>query len=108
MSNIILMFAVIFAVSYQSLHTFSHHHHLEVHSCHHQEENTKNTFEKTISEKENCPACDFKFAAFLKTDFFSFNFYSPFKENPYSFSIKENFYFFSGSLFAHRGPPFFN
>lgn len=102
--NFILMLALIFAVSYQSLHTFSHHEH-DFSTCHHQEENSKNTFEKTISEKEDCPVCEFKFATFLKTEIFTFKFFSPFKESPYSFSVKEATSFFCGSLFSHRGPP---
>ncbi|WP_371269368.1 hypothetical protein [Flavobacterium sp.] len=98
------MLAVIFAVSYQSLHIFSHHQH-SFSSCQHQEKKNKNAFEKTISEKEDCLVCEFKFATFLKTEIFTFKFHSPFKENPYSFSIKEATTFFCGSLFSHRGPP---
>lgn len=104
--NFLLMLAVIFAVSYQSLHTFSHHKH-DFSSCHHQKEKNKNTFEKTISEKEDCPVCEFKFVTFLKAEIFTFNFYSSFKESPYSFSIKEATSFFCGSLFCLRGPPQF-
>lgn len=102
--NFILMLAVIFAVSYQSLHTFLYHEH-NFSTCHNQGENKKNTFEKTISEKEDCPVCEFKFTTFLKTEIFTFNFYAPFKESPYSFSVKEASTFFCGSLFSLRGPP---
>lgn len=102
--NLFLMFAVLFAVSYQSVHAFSHHEH-NFPSCHHEGDKNKNTFEKTISEKEDCPICEFKFATFLKTEIFTFNFYAPFKESPYSFSVKEATSFFCGSLFSHRGPP---
>ena len=97
------MLAVIFAVSYQSLHTFSHHHEIDLEN--YKTEKKTSCFSKNFSEKENCPICDFKFTSFLKSEIFSFNFYFPFKESPYSFSIKEASTFFCGSLFSHRGPP---
>lgn len=104
MLNFILMLAVIFAVSYQSLHTIFQHKHDFSLSCH-VEENNKNNFDKTISEKEDCTVCEFKFTTFLKTEIFTYKLYSPFKESEYSFSIKEALTFFCGSLFSHRGPP---
>ncbi len=105
--NSILALILLFVVSYQSVHILVHHHHDDVHNetvSH----NEYKTFKLKISEDEKCFVCDFKFASFLTSEIFSFNFYFPFKENPYSFSIKENLFFFSGSLFAHRGPPILN
>ena len=99
------MLAVLFAVSYQSIHTFSHEHHVKSECCDDSHHLPFKTSEKTFTESDDCPICDFKFAAFLKTDIFTFKFYSPFKESPYSFSVKEATSFFCGSLFLHRGPP---
>jgi hypothetical protein len=99
--NFILMLSVLFAVSYQSLHTFSHHKHEERKSI-----SLEKEFIKNFSEKENCPVCDFKFASFLSPEVFSFTFFPPHFEIPYQFSVKENFNSFCGSLFSQRGPPF--
>ncbi|MCO6174549.1 hypothetical protein NHF50_05785 [Flavobacterium sp. NRK F10] len=98
------MLSVIFAVSYQSLHAFSHHH-SEISDCCQNNKEQKKSFKQTISEKEDCIICDFKFASFLSPEIFTYTFFSPFKISPYSFSIKEATCFFCGSLFAHRGPP---
>ena len=98
--NFILMLSVLFAVSYQSLHTFSHHKHEETRSV-----SSEKTFTKNFSEKENCPTCDFKFASFLSPEVFTFTFFQPHFEIPYLFAKKENFNSFCGSLFSTRGPP---
>lgn len=97
------MIAVLFAVSYQSVHAFSHHHDSNLEN--HKTEKSLTSLNKTFSEKEDCPICDFKFTSFLKTEIFNFKHYTFFKESPYSFSIKEATSFFCGSLFSHRGPP---
>jgi hypothetical protein len=102
--NIILMLSVLFAVSYQSLHAFSHHHEVVSHCAEHND-STQSKFKKVISEKEDCLVCDFKFTSFLSPEIFTYTLFSPFKISPYSFSIKEATGFFCGSLFAHRGPP---
>ena len=101
--NLFLMFAVLFAVSYQSVHAFSHHHNSEFKN--HKTKNSLASSTKTLIEKDDCPICDFKFTSFLKTEIFSFKHYTFFKESPYSFSVKEATSFFCGSLFSHRGPP---
>ena len=99
--NFILMLSVVFTVSYQSLHTFSHHKHEETKSI-----SSEKTFTKNFSEKEHCPVCDFKFASFLSPEIFTFTFFPPHFEIPYQFSVKENFNSFCGCLFSPRGPPF--
>ena len=98
--NFFLMLSVLFAVSYQSLHIFSHHTQEELITT-----TSKKTFTKTISEKEECPVCDFKFANFLSPEIFTYSFFPSHYEIPYTFSVKENFSIFCGSLFSTRGPP---
>ncbi|WP_165396068.1 hypothetical protein [Flavobacterium sp. J27] len=104
--NFVLMLSVILAVSYQSLHILCHH-------SNHAIENTIGSSNKekskiaSITEKEQCHICDFKFASFLSPKIFTYSFYFPFKESPYSFSVKEALSFFCGSLFSLRGPPSF-
>jgi hypothetical protein len=98
--NFILMLSVLFAGSYQSLHTFSHHKQEETKSV-----SSEKTFTKNISEKEHCPVCDFKFANFLSPEIFTYSFFPSHYEIPYTFSVKENLSIFCGSLFSPRGPP---
>lgn len=102
-TNLFLMLIVLFAVSFQSIHAFEHH--INEDETHHHRENNLHSFTKQFSESDDCLVCEFKFATFLKSEIFSFKFYIPFKENPYSFSIKEAESFFCGSLFSLRGPP---
>lgn len=102
--NFVLMLSVVLAVSYQSLHIFLHHNHTEKEIVTIQKTNT--TFSKTITEKQDCHTCDFKFASFLSPENFAYSFFFPFKESPYSFSVKEALSFFTGSLYSLRGPPF--
>ena len=103
--NFVLMLSVILAVSYQSLHTLCHH---TTHEKYSDISNLNQEHEKVSSslEKEHCAVCDFKFASFLSPKMFTYSFYFPFKESPYSFSVKEALSFFCGSLFSLRGPPF--
>lgn len=98
--NFGLMLSVLFAVSYQSMHVFLHHHH-DVKAI----SSSEKTLLKNASDKENCLTCEFKFANFLSPDVFTFNFFTPYFEIPYLFAKKENFNSFCGSLFSSRGPP---
>ena len=102
--NIVLMLSVVLAVSYQSLHTFCHHtshgHYSECSNMNEEKEKLSSTI-----DTEKCTVCDFKFASFLSPKMFTFTFISPFKESPYSFSVKEALSFFTGSLYSLRGPP---
>ena len=68
------MLAVLFAVSYQSIHTFSHDHHVKSECCDDSHHLTFKTSEKTFTESDDCPICDFKFAAFLSPEVFQFDF----------------------------------
>ncbi|MFD2892035.1 hypothetical protein ACFS5J_08435 [Flavobacterium chuncheonense] len=105
--NLILMLSFVLALGYQSLHTFTHHKHTQTGVSFKKETTSKTTQEIKISEKEECPICDFKFTTFLSPTIIHYTLYSPFKVSPYSFSIKEATSFFCGSLFSHRGPPNF-
>lgn len=98
------MLAVLLALCYQSLHAFSHQ--LNENFEHNHSKSNKNSVYK-ISEKEDCPICDFKFAAFLSPEIFVFQFI-PFSQSvTYLFSIPENVIAFKGSLYSLRGPPNF-
>jgi len=103
--NLFLMLAVLFAVSYQSIHTFSHNHHLKSESCDDSHHLTFKTSEKTFTESDDCPVCDFKFAAFLSTEVLHFNLIPSFYEIPYQFISNESCVTFEGNSFYLRGPP---
>ena len=102
------MLAVLFTVCYQSIHAFSHEHHVKTECCDDSHHVTFKTSEKTFTEIENCPICDFKFAAFLATAITHFNFVTSFYEIPYQFSSNETYIAFEGNSCYLRGPPVFN
>lgn len=95
---------MVFTVCYQSLHSFSHA--LRNESVHHHSDSkyNKNLVYK-ISEKEDCPVCDFKFASFLISEISSFPITFRFEEISYLFNSKEALYFFKFNVFSPRGPP---
>lgn len=105
--NIGLMLAVLFAVSYQSIHTFSHNHHLKTEHCDHSHSLSFKSVEKTLSANEDCPICDFKFAPFLVTAFYHFDFIPSFYEIPYQFNSNESRTTHQGTSRYLRGPPNF-
>lgn len=105
--NIGLMLAVLFAVCYQSVHTFSHEHHLKTECCDDSHHLTLKTSEKTFTESEDCPICDFKFVAFLSPEVLHFDFIASFYEIPYQFNSNESCITFEGNSFYLRGPPVF-
>lgn len=100
--NLGLILAVLFAVSYQSLHSFSH---SLVNDLGHQHSKSDKKLVYKISEKEDCAVCDFTFASFLSPEVFTFPFIPFYQNVTYLFSIPENVLAFSGSLYALRGPP---
>ncbi len=103
--NLFLIFAVLFAVNYQSIHTFSHNHHLKK-VCYDESYHLTHKFsEKTFYESDDCPVCEFKFAVFLCPDVLKFNPIASFYEIPYQFNSNESCITFDGNSFFLRGPP---
>lgn len=101
--NIALALLLLFVVCYQSLHIF-----LDTSSHHVHESSTTDVayvFKKVITEKDECPVCEFEFAAFLSSEVFTFNFVKPpFKFHfidSYQSIVKDKEFLF----FSHRGPP---
>ncbi|WP_338377393.1 hypothetical protein [uncultured Flavobacterium sp.] len=102
--NFGLMLAVLFAVCYQSVHAFSHSIKQDSEHDHSHSKSNKNLIYK-ISEKEDCPVCDFKFAAFLSPEVLQIDYLSSFNRIPYQFNSNEVFITFKGNSFYLRGPP---
>lgn len=103
--NLFLMLAVLFTVCYQSIHAFSHKHHVITECCDDSHHVTFKTSEKTFSENENCPVCDFKFVAFLSPEVLHIDFIPSFYEIPYQFNSNESCIRYEGNSFYLRGPP---
>jgi hypothetical protein len=101
-SNLFMAIAILFAICYQSLHIFTdeaHHSHDEV-----TQENTSKT-QFSQDNQEDCPVCDFEFAAFLAEDVFVVHLFSPQHKfhfsNTYESIVKGKEFL----CFSHRGPP---
>ena len=102
--NFLVLIVMVFAICYQSLHIFideTHYHHEAEHSNH-----VKTiAYKKLYTEKEECPVCEFEFAAFLSSEIFTFKFINlqskfHFIDNYISIVKEKEFLFYS-----HRGPP---
>jgi hypothetical protein len=102
--NLGLMLAVLFAVCYQSVHAFSHSIKQDAEHYHSHSKSNKNLIYK-ISEKEDCPVCDFKFVAFISSETLQIEFLSSFIKIPYQFNSNETLITFKGNSFYLRGPP---
>lgn len=98
------MLSVVLALSYQSLHAFFNHSHPKKEIVSLKKKGI--TFSKTISEKQECHTCDFKFTSFLSPEIFTYSFFFPFEEIPYQFKSKENSTAFYKNSFYLRGPPY--
>jgi hypothetical protein len=104
-TNIFLIVAVLFAVCYQSVHSFSHEHHHLNERCAESHHFTFKVSEKTIAESNDCPICDFKFVVFLSPEVIQFDFITSYYEIPYQFNSNESCITADGNSFYLRGPP---
>lgn len=107
--NFVLALTVLFAILFQSLHSYEHFlsdHQNETHLSDKDfsldSKHPKHVF-KTAHEK--CSVCDFTFSAFVSSSNLSFQVANDYFSTDYNFSIKECLFFFSGSLFSLRAPP---
>lgn len=105
--NLIALFALIFSVAFQSAHGMEHlFEELTTPQCVHQKTDSKHEITHEHHKEENCPVCHFSFSSSLVSDVFQMAFQVPVFEYSDAFSNHEDAsFFFSGSLFSHRGPP---
>lgn len=100
------MIAMVFAICYQSLHIFidSEHHHSYFSTSTKNDKILKN---KVLAENDDCPVCEFGFAAFLLTEVFTYKFVNPLPKfyfiDNYSSIVKKKEFL----CYSHRGPPLF-
>lgn len=106
--NIGLMMAVVFSICYQSIHAFSHA--LKNDATHHESHVHQNTDTLTIkfTEKEDCPLCDFVFAAFLPMQMLDIAFYKHYYQLQLALRFFDHISVFTGSSLTLRGPPILN
>ncbi|MES2573995.1 MAG: hypothetical protein V4572_03555 [Bacteroidota bacterium] len=106
--NSFLVLAVLFAMLFQSVHSYEHFEaELSQKKCHH-----KSTSKQQITHQhhnfDHCFVCDFKMSSFVSSDILYFEFQNTIIPSGYTFfESREITQFFKGSLFALRAPPVF-
>lgn len=106
--NSFLMFAVLFAMLFQSIHSYEHLvKQLSEKECHH-----KYVSSKEITHQhhgfEHCFVCDFTLSSFVSSGISHFEFkHISLPSSHFIFKSREITQFFAGSLFALRAPPSF-
>jgi hypothetical protein len=106
--NSFLVLAVLFAMLFQSVHSYEHlSQQLSEKKCHH-----KYTSSKEITHQhhnfDHCIICNFTLSSFVDLDISHFEFKKITIPSGYTFfKSREITQFFKGSLFALRAPPIF-
>ncbi len=105
-----LAMTVLFSILFQSLHTYEHFvSQLSQKECHHKY-NPKHTSEITHQHHsfDDCKVCHFNFGSYVTPLQFAYKLYDNYKSIPYFSEKGQNVVSFSGSLYAHRGPPLYS
>lgn len=97
------MIAVLFAILFQSLHSYEHI--LDKKSTFAHSDTSKKDVHTNDHNHEKCFVCEFTFSTFIGTEFTAFQFKQSFEAIAYSFFYNEAPSFFSGSHSSLRGPP---
>ena len=97
------MVTVLFAILFQSLHSYEHI--LEDKATFTHLDSSKKDVHANDHNHEKCFVCEFTFSSFVGTEFTSFQFKQSFEAIAYSFFYNETPSFFSGSQSSLRGPP---
>ena len=106
--NTFLALAVLFAMLFQSVHSFEHvAKQISEKKCHHSH-TSKQEITHQHQNLEHCFVCDFTISSFVTLDIHHFEFKKIIFPSGYSFfKTKEITQFFKGSLFSLRAPPSF-
>ena len=99
------MFSVLFAILFQTLHSYEHFLGEEI--SFHQPDSQQKDLHQNNHNHEKCFVCEFTFSSFLASENASFTFLNEVTKVPYQFPISVNPTVFSGSVFHLRGPPSF-
>lgn len=106
--NSILALAVLFAMGFQTVHSYEHiAKQLSEKECHH-ESTSKHQITHQHHNFDTCFVCNFTVSSFVSSDIAHFEFKKINIPSEYSlFKSKEITSYFIGSLFALRAPPSF-
>lgn len=97
------MFSVLFAILFQSLHSYEHFLGDEITIV--QQDSRQHDLHHNDHNHEKCFVCEFTFSSFLNGENSTFTLFFEFVKVPYQFPTPEIAAFFSGSSFSLRGPP---
>ncbi len=97
------MVTILFAILFQSLHSYEHF--LGDDISVHQLDSKNHDVHLNNHNHQNCFVCEFTFSNFISSEFTSFQFKQSFEAITYSFFYTERPSFFSGSQTTLRGPP---
>ncbi|WP_026977426.1 hypothetical protein [Flavobacterium tegetincola] len=101
--NLSLMCSVLFAILFQSLHSYEHF--LTDDLAVHQHDHQKHDLHENNHNHQKCFVCEFTFNNFVGAEITSYAFKSSFESIVYNSFYAENPSFFSGSHSSLRGPP---
>jgi hypothetical protein len=106
--NLFLVFAVLFAMLFQSVHSYEHvTKQLAEKQCHHKYASSKEITHQHHAY-DHCFICSFTLSSFVGSDFSHFEFKKITFPSGYTFFKSRGItQFFKGSLFALRAPPSF-
>jgi hypothetical protein len=101
--NLSLMLTVLFAILFQSVHSYEHF--LVDGAVVHQLDSHNQDLHQNDHNHQKCFVCEFTFNSFVSVEITSFTFKTSFERIAYHFFYTENPSFFSGSHSSLRGPP---
>ena len=97
------MFSVLFAILFQSLHSYEHFSGEEL--AVHQLDSKKLDVHQNDHSHQHCFVCEFTFSSFISSDGYSVPTFTKISVVPYEFAICTKPIVFSGSSSTLRGPP---
>lgn len=107
--NFVMGLTVLFAILFQSLHSFEHlAKQLSEKQCHHKYHSQKTEINHSHHNFDKCFVCEFAFSSYVSSNKVETNYENKAVVTKYSFAYsKEIFSSFKGSLFSLRAPPVF-
>ena len=102
-----LVMTVLFSILSQSLHTYEHFsQQFADKECHHKKNNYgEPEITHQHHSQDDCKVCHFSFGSYIAPKAIAYQLRSNFKMVPYFNNAQERIFIFSGSMYAHRGPP---
>ena len=106
--NYSLLMAVLFAIVFQSVHSFEHlAKQLTSEHCHHKYNHGITEFTHSHNDFDHCFVCEYSFSNYTPTEFYSFEFYNVTSDTVRLFGLEERTVVFSLTSAYLRGPPSF-